>query len=137
MPAFRRFDQALVVSDQPASPHYMLLFRGTHWDKDLSAEQIQNVMIRWTDWFDGLTRQGKAKLGQPLLNDARIVSGAQGWSVVDGPFKESKEAIAGYILLQVTDFEEATAIAKQCPGLDNDMSVEIRPIDGSIGRGPA
>jgi hypothetical protein len=33
------------------------------------------------------------------------------------PFVESKEAIAGYILLQVNDLNEALEIAKECPGL--------------------
>jgi hypothetical protein len=125
------------MSAEAATYQYMLLFRGTHWDKGLSPEDIQNVLSRWTAWFDGLTQQGKAKLGQPLMNDARIVSGRKGQNVVDGPFKESKEAVAGYILLRVADIEEATEIAKQCPGLDTDMSVEIRPINEDMGRGPA
>lgn len=116
---------------------YMLLFRGTDWDKGLSPEEIQNQMNRWTVWFDGLTKQGKATLGQPLLNDVRIVSGKNRQKVLDGPFKESKEAIAGYIFLRVADLDEATTIAKQCPGLDNEMIVEIRPINEGIGRGPA
>jgi hypothetical protein len=125
------------MSTQAAVSQYMLLFRGTDWDNRLSPEEIQNVMSRWIAWFDDLIEQGKAKLGQPLMNDARIVSGREGQSLVDGPFTESKEAIAGYILLRVADFDEATTIARQCPGLDQGMSVEIRPINEEIGQGPA
>jgi hypothetical protein len=55
---------------------------------------------------------------------------------VDGPFTESKEAVAGYILLRVVDLDEATEIAKECPGLGCGMSVEIRPISEDMGRGP-
>ena len=115
---------------------FILLFRGTDWDRGLSAEQIQQTMSLWTAWFDRLTSEGKAKLGQPLTNDGKIVSGKKGFALVAGPFTESKEAVAGYILLRVASLDAATEIAKECPGLDFGMSVEIRSISEDLGRGP-
>ena len=44
-----------------STPEYMLLFRGMDWDRDLSPEEIQNVMSRWIAWFDRLTEQGKGQ----------------------------------------------------------------------------
>lgn len=123
------------MSAEIARAPFMLLFRGTHWDSGLSAEEIQQIMSRWSAWFDRLTNEGKAKLGQPLTDDGKIVSGKKGVAVIDGPFTESKEAVAGYILLRVTDLDEATEIAKDCPGLDYGTSVEVRPISDEIGRG--
>jgi hypothetical protein len=123
------------MSAETGSP-FMLLFHGTHWDRGLSAQEIQQIMSRWSSWFDRLTNEGKAKLGQPLTNDGKVISGKKGIAVVDGPFTESKEAVAGYILLRVADLDEATEIAKECPGLDYGMSVEIRPISDEVGRGP-
>jgi len=114
---------------------YMLLFRGTHWDKNLSPQEIQNVMSRWIAWFDRLTQEGKAKAGQPLTEKGKIISGKKGQKVVDGPFAESKESIAGYILLQAATLDEAVKIAKECPGLDYGISVEVRLVDQQIGRG--
>ena len=114
---------------------YMLLFRGMHWDKNLSPEEIQNVMSRWIAWFDRLTQEGKAKAGQPLTEKGKIISGKKGQKVVDGPFAESKESIAGYILLQAGTLDEAVKIAKECPGLDYGISVEVRLVDQQIGRG--
>ena len=125
------------MSAEVVTSPFMLLFRGTDWDSGLSAEEIQRTMSRWTAWFDRLTNEGKAKIGQPLTNDGKIVSGKNGLVVVDGPFAESKEAIAGYILLRVAGLDEATEIAKECPGLDYGISVEVRPISEEIGRGPA
>ena len=124
------------MSAEIATSPFMLLFRGTDWDRGLSPEAIEQTMRRWTAWFDRLTADGKGKLGQPLTNDGKIVTGKKGLVVVDGPFTESKEAVAGYILLRVADLDEATEIAKECPGLDYGMSVEIRPISEQIGRGP-
>lgn len=107
---------------------YMLLFRGTYWDKDLSPEQIQKVVSDWMAWFDGLTREGKALSGHPLTNEGRIVSGKKGRVVADGPFAESKEAIGGYFYLRVADMDEAVKIAQQCPGLDYGLAVEVRAV---------
>src|SRR6266550_5572725 len=107
---------------------YMLLFRGTHWDKDLSPEEIQKVVTQWYAWFERLTQEGKCKAGHPLEREGKIVSGRKGRTVADGPFAESKEAIGGYFLLQVDNINEAVEIAEQCPGLDYGIDVEIRPV---------
>src|SRR5438552_7562560 len=89
---------------------YLLLFRGTVWDKGLSPEQLQKVVSDWAAWFERLTQQGKAISGHPLQNEGKIVSGKQGRTVSDGPFAESKEAIGGYFYLQVVDMNEAVKI---------------------------
>jgi hypothetical protein len=50
-------------------------------------------------------------------------------SVVDGPFTEAKEIIAGYWVWQVNSIEEAVEWAKQCPASPDGRreSLEIRP----------
>jgi hypothetical protein len=123
------------MSAPSTTSEYMLLFRGMHWDKNLSPEEIQNVMSRWVAWFDRLVQAGKARAGQPLTATGKVVSGKKGRTVVDGPFAESKETVAGYILLQADSLDEALEIAKECPGLDYDISVEVRLIDQQICRG--
>jgi len=107
---------------------YLLLFRGTQWDKGMSPDEIQKVMVQWTAWFDGLAENGKLKSGQPLLNEGKFVSGKKGRNVADGPFVESKETIGGYFLVEVDTMEEAIAIAQQCPALDYGLTVEVRPV---------
>src|ERR1700722_3088989 len=115
---------------QRPTPEYMLLFRGTHWDKNLSPEELQNVMSRWTAWFDRLVEEGKIKSARPLLHEGKIVTWKKGQTVAEGPFSESKEAIAGYFLLQIGDVDEALEIAKECPVLKYGMTVEVRPVAG-------
>lgn len=110
------------------SNEYLLLFRGTDWHKGLSAEQVQKVMNEWRQWFERLSAQGTVKGGHPLELQGRVVSGRQGRVVADGPFAEAKEAIGGYFMLQAADLDEATAIAKQCPGLEYGAIVEVRQI---------
>jgi hypothetical protein len=110
------------------TPEYLLLFRGTQWYKGLSPAEIQKVMSKWRAWFNDLKAQGKMKSGLPLMNEGKIVHGANGRFVTDGPFAESKEAIGGYFLITAPNLAEAVAIARQCPGLEHGAVVEIRPV---------
>ena len=113
----------------PASKSdYLLLFRGTDWDKGLSPEEIQKVMNHLMAWFEGLHRQGKIKAGQPLGEEGRTISGKRGRTVADGPFMESKEAIGGYLIVQADSMDEAVSIAKGYPCLDCGGIVEVRPV---------
>jgi hypothetical protein len=116
------------MNTQTTTSEYMLLFRGTHWDKSLSPEELQNVMSQWTAWFDRLTQQGKIKSAHPLMDEGKIVTWKKGQTVADGPFAESKEAIGGYFLVQVSGLDEALEIAKECPVLRYGVAVEVRPV---------
>jgi hypothetical protein len=115
------------MSTQTTS-EYLLLFRGTDWHKGLSPEEIQQVINQMMVWFDRLTAEGKLKAGQPLFQEGKIVSQKKGRQVADGPFAESKEAIAGYFLLQVDSLDEAVVIAKDYPALEYGGTVEVRPV---------
>ena len=107
----------------------MLLFRGNDWPKSLSPEETQKVTDQWMAWFKRLTEEGKAIAGNPLEPEGKIVFG-KNRAVSDGPFTESKEAIAGYFLLDVASLDEAVAIAQGCPGLPYGARIEVRPVAG-------
>jgi hypothetical protein len=91
---------------------------------------MQQVGDKWMAWFKGLMASGKAKAGNPLEREGKIVSGKNGRVVSDGPFAESKETIGGYFLLNVSTLDDAVAIAKECPGLPYGIRVEVRPVAG-------
>ena len=114
------------MSTQTTTSEYMLLFKGTLWDRDLSPEELQQVMTRWMNWLERLTREGKVRAAQPLANQGKVVSWKKG-AAVDGPFAESKEAVGGYFLLQVS-LDDAVEIAKECPALKHGVTVEVRPV---------
>ena len=105
----------------------MLLFRGNDWTRNLSPEEKQEVTDQWMAWFNRLTNDRKAIAGNPLEPESKIVSG-KNRVVSDGPFAESKEAIGGYFLLNVASFDDAVAIARECPGLPHGVQVEVRPV---------
>lgn len=111
-----------------STPEYIILFRGTDYQKGLSPEQLQDMFGKFGQWFDSLSQQGKLKGGQPLEPTGKIISGPKGRIVADGPFAESKETIGGYFILTVDTMDEAVEIAQSCPTLDHGGTVEVRQI---------
>ena len=111
-------------------PAYMLIFRESSPEtyKAMSSEQKRRLLKQWTDWYDGLIRDGKASYGHPLELEGRVISGAGGERIVDGPFAEGKEAIGGFFFLTVNSLDEATEVAKRCPSLRYGLIAEVRPV---------
>lgn len=69
---------------------------------------------------DGLTPSSKGK---------RIAFNGDGRTVMDGPFAETKELVAGFWLWQVKDMDEAVAWVKRCPNpMPGPSEIEIRPL---------
>jgi hypothetical protein len=65
----------------------------------------------------------------PSSKGARIRFSGPKRTVVDGPFTETKELIAGYWVWQVRSMDEAIEWAKRCPNpTGHDSELEIRPI---------
>ena len=64
---------------------------------------------------------------QPSSKGARVKFSGKSRTVVDGPFTEAKELIAGFWIWQVKSLEEAIEWAKRCPN-DGDSEIEIRQI---------
>jgi hypothetical protein len=106
----------------------MLLYRSDDWYNRLSHEELQKLMDQNKAWIERLTAQGKAKPGRALERRGAIVSGKNGRFITDGPFAESKEAIGGYLVLDVETIDEAIAIAQSSPGLAYGGSIEVRPV---------
>jgi hypothetical protein len=124
---------SLDTTNPPHVTGYLLLFRNTDWYSEggYSDEEIGQAMDRVKTWFDGLYASGKVAGAQPLMDEAVIISGKGGRTVIDGPFAEAKEAIGGYVLLTVDTQEEAVAIARTNPMLDYGLTVEVRPTSNS------
>jgi len=65
----------------------------------------------------------------PSSKGARVKFSGKSRTVVDGPFSETKELIAGFWLWQVKSLEEAIEWVKRCPNPhDGDSEIEIRQV---------
>ncbi len=66
---------------------------------------------------------------QPSSKGARVRFKGSERSVVDGPFAETKELIAGFWLWEVRSMEEAIEWVRRCPNpMDGESEIEIRPV---------
>ncbi|MBS1903375.1 MAG: hypothetical protein JSS75_06720 [Bacteroidetes bacterium] len=107
---------------------YVLLYRGGMSQDQVSAQEMEQQMKRWQDWFAKLGEEGRLKdWGAPLQREGKHV--AKGGVITDGPFSEGKEIIGGYSIIKATDIAEAAMIAQDCPVLlAKQGSVEVRPV---------
>lgn len=116
------------MSTIPAKSEYLLLLRNTELEKRLSLGEMEEAMRQFNDWLDRWRKAGAIKGGQPLAGKGRTITGSKTRTMADGPFPESKEAVGGYILLEVETFDEAVKIASEWPLLNYDAFVEVRPV---------
>jgi hypothetical protein len=108
---------------------YMLVL---YEDPELIAteEQRKDAVQRVGEYAMGLVGDGTLKGGAPLhpvteAKRVRIRDGQQ--RILDGPFAEAKEVIAGYFVIEAPGIKAATAIAASCPNAEFG-SVEVREI---------
>jgi hypothetical protein len=77
---------------------------------------------------DELRKAGVLLSGEALLSSAhgsRVTYSNGSVRVTDGPFAETKELIAGFLILEVNSREEAIAWAQRCPTLTGEGVVEM------------
>ncbi len=97
---------------------------------ELPGEQILSDMIKFNEELvnSGIMLSGDGLT--PSSKGARVVFKGDERLVVDGPFAETKEVIAGYWVWKVKDMAEAIAWAKRCPHPHpgtHETHLEIRP----------
>ena len=65
----------------------------------------------------------------PSSKGKRVRFSGEKRTVVDGPFAETKELVAGFWLWQVKSIEEAVEWVKRCPNpMESDSDIEIRQV---------
>jgi hypothetical protein len=106
---------------------FMFIFRNSTEAPQPSPEEMQANMQLWMDWIEKLKSQDKYVAGEPLLPEGKIVKGVKPL-VTDGPFAESKEIVGGFFIIRAQSLEEATELAKDCPDLPSNGSVEVREV---------
>ena len=82
------------------------------------------------EYDESIRKSGHCVASEALesVDTARTVRVRNGkMTVVDGPFAETKEALAGFYLIEARDIEEAVALAAKIPPAEVG-SIEVRPI---------
>jgi hypothetical protein len=111
-------------------PNYLFLYRSEPFDmSQVSPEQMQQSMDRWTQWIKkGLSDGWLIDTGDALMPEGRLVN--KNRVVTDGPFVESKEVVGGYSVIKAESFDEAVKYAKTSPNVTEGGTLEIRQLAG-------
>ena len=100
-------------------------------DTEAGIMPSQQMLSEMTSYNEQLVKAGIMLAGdglKPSSAGARVRFSGKKRTVVDGPFAETKELIAGFWIWQVKSMEEALEWAKRCPNPTGEESVlELRP----------
>jgi hypothetical protein len=108
---------------------FMFIFQGgMPSSNQQSPEQIQAHMGKWMAWIDKLSKEEKYVAGEPLLPGGKLISGAGGKTVIDGPYTEGKEVVGGFFIIKADDINEAVTISKDYPGFEFGGTVQVREV---------
>jgi len=103
-------------------------------DKDTEAGVLpsEKLLAEMGKYNEELVKAGVMLAGeglQPSSKGARVRFSGDQRTVIDGPFTETKELIAGFWMFQVKSKEEAIEWVKRCPNpLQGDSEIEIRQV---------
>ena len=113
-------------------PNYMLLLHEQPADfAEVSPEEMQAIISKYSAWRDGLAKSGHLVGGEKLRDDGGRVlrAGDDGVRVLDGPYSETKEVIGGYFAIQAADYDEAVQVSSDCPHLTFGGTIELREVE--------
>lgn len=109
----------------------MIIIKATH-DTEAGVMPSEQLLAEMGRYNEELVKAGIMLAGEglhPSVRGARVKFSGTERLVVDGPFAETKELIAGFWLWQVRDLDEAIEWAKRCPNPTGEESeIEIRPV---------
>lgn len=98
--------------------------------QDLSPTEVEQKVSRLQSWMHEIRSSGRYVSGEKLGDEGgKLLSRQRGrLNIVDGPYSEAKEVVGGYFVFRAADYDEAVALTRECPFLD-DYRIELRQTD--------
>jgi hypothetical protein len=129
-----------VLKGETNAMRFMVLVKANK-DSEAGVLPSEELLTAMTAYNAELVKAGVMLAGeglQPSSKGARVRFSGNTRTVIDGPFAETKELIAGFWLIQVKSKEEAIEWVKRCPNpMLGDSELEIRQVFEADDFGPA
>ncbi len=110
---------------------FMLIVKATK-ESEAGVMPSTELLTAMGKYNEELVKAGVLLAGEglhPSSRGARVHFQGQSRTVVDGPFAETKELIAGFWLVQLKSMEEAIEWVKRCPNpMEGESHIEIRQV---------
>jgi hypothetical protein len=101
-------------------------------DSEAGVMPSEQLLTEMMNYNEELVKAGVMKAGEglhPSSRGARVLFNGDQRTVVDGPFSETKELVAGFWIFECTSMEEAVEWVKRCPNPTGvESTIEIRQI---------
>ena len=103
-------------------------------DSEQGALPSTELLEAMGKYNEELVKAGSTVRGdglKPSSQGKRIAFDGPSRTIIDGPFAETRELVAGYWIWEVKDMDEAIAWARRCPNpMPGPSELEIRPVYG-------
>lgn len=110
---------------------FMVIVKATA-DSEAGAMPSEQLLAEMGRYNEELVKAGVMQAGEglhPSAKGARVRFSGTDRTVVDGPFAETKELVAGFWLWKCASLQEAIDWAKRCPNpMPGDSELEIRQV---------
>jgi hypothetical protein len=109
----------------------MVLIKATP-ESEAGEMPSEQLLTEMTEFNEELVKNGIMLAGEglhPSSEGVRVAFSGSERKVIDGPFAETKELLAGFWLLQVKSMDEAIELVKRIPNPDDvETEIEIRRV---------
>jgi hypothetical protein len=110
---------------------FMVMVKATA-DSEAGVMPSEQLMTEMGKYNEELVKAGVMLAGeglQPSSKGARVRFSGKDRSVIDGPFAETKELVAGFWLMQAKSLDEVIEWVKRCPNpMEGESEIEIRQV---------
>jgi hypothetical protein len=112
-------------------PRFLVMVKATE-DSEAGVMPSEELLAAMGAYNEELVKAGVMLAGEglhPSSKGARVRFAGADRSVIDGPFAETKELVAGFWLMQAKSLDEAIEWVKRCPNpMEGESQIEIRQI---------
>jgi hypothetical protein len=109
-----------------------MIFVKANQDSEAGVMPSQELITAMMNYNEELVNAGVLEAAEglhPSSKGARVRFSGDQRTVIDGPFAETKELVAGFWIFKVNSREEAVEWVKRCPNpMEGDSEIEIRQI---------
>jgi hypothetical protein len=120
-----------ILPNKEATMRVMVLVKATD-DSEKGTLPTTELLEAMGRFNEELTKAGILRAAdglKPSSQGKRIAFDGPNRTVIDGPFAETRELVAGFWLWEVKDMDEAVAWVKRCPNpMLGPSEIEIRPL---------
>lgn len=118
------------MKEKPMNTYMLMLTHAPDRYEGISEDEMMAIITDYVAWTEKLTAEGIYTGGEKLVDGpGKVLTKTDGGiEVHDSPMAELAEVLGGVMMIKAADYAAAVTIAKTCPHMVHNSSLEIREI---------